>query len=418
MSVLVKDVLLEGRTTSIYIEGDRIAELGKKPEADTVIDGRGKAAIPGLVNAHTHAAMTLFRSYADDLRLQEWLETKIWPREATLTGDDIYWGTKLACLEMIRSGTTCFNDMYFHTDRAAEAVQEMGLRAVLSEGIIDRGDASIGELQLKTAREMIRKIDALRSSRIVPALGPHAIYTVSKETFQAVRDLSDAKGYLVHTHLAETQGEVDDCLARYGVRPARYLDSLGVLSRKLVAAHGCWLEQEEIELLGMDGAKVVYCPVSNMKLATNRAMPYAALKEAGVLVALGTDGASSNNNLDMFESMKFAALLAKFASGDPTIAPAGDVLQMAALGGARALGIDAGILEENRLADLALVDLRRADLTPRFNLASLLVYAANGSAVDTVICDGQVLMKGRKIKGEAEILTRAAEVAQDVATRG
>lgn len=362
--------------------------------------------------------MTLFRSFADDLPLREWLETKIWPREAKLTGEDVYWGTKIACLEMIRSGTTCFNDMYFHSDRAAQAVQEMGMRAVLSEGIIDRGDPALGGAQLKTALDMVRRIQALRSSRIVPALGPHAIYTVSGETLQAVHELSDAKGFLVHIHLAETQGEVDDCIAMYGVRPGKYLESLGVISRKLVAAHGCWLEAEDIELLAGDGAKVVHCPVSNMKLATNRAMPYARLKEAGVLLALGTDGASSNNNLDMFESMKFAALLQKFTTGDPTVAPAGEMLQMATLGGARALGIDAGIIEQGRLADIALLDLRRAELTPRFDLESLLVYAANGSVVDTVICDGEVVMRGRKIKGEADILQRAAEVAQEAAAKG
>ncbi len=417
MSVLIKDVLVEGRTTSIYIEGNRIAELGRKQEADTVIDGRGRAAIPGLVNAHTHAAMTLFRSYADDLPLQEWLEKRIWPREAKLTADDIYWGTKLACLEMIRSGTTCFNDMYFHTDRVAEAVREMGLRAVLSEGIIDLGDPARAQQQLKTAREMIRRIESMRCDRITAALGPHTIFTTSKETLVAVRDLSDAKGYLVHIHLAETQREVADCLAVHGMRPTRYLESVDLLSRKLVAAHGCWLEQEEIELLAKDGAKAVHCPASNMKLASGRAMPYAAMKEAGVLVALGTDGAASNNNLDMFESMKFAALLQKFASGDTTLATAADVLQMATLGGARALGVNAGIIEENRLADIALIDLRRAELTPRFDLASLLVYAAHGSAVDTVICDGEVLMRGRKVKGEAEVIERAAEVAQDIAAR-
>jgi len=410
-------VLLNDQVTSIYVEENRIVEIGRKPEADTVIDGRGKAAVPGLVNGHTHAAMTLFRSYADDLRLQEWLERKIWPLEATLTGDDVYWGTKLACLEMIRSGTTCFNDMYFHTFRVAEAVREMGLRAIVAEGLIDRGDPAAGEKQLRAAREAIRKIESLRCSRIVPALGPHAIYSVSKETFQAVQDLSDTKGYLVHTHLSETQAEVDDCLTVNGVRPAKYLESMGVLSRKFVAAHGCWLEPEEIEVLAKDGAKVVHCPVSNMKMGINRAMPYAGLKDAGVLVALGTDGAASNNNLDMFESMKFAALLQKFATGDPTVAPARDVLEMATLGGAQALGIDAGLLEVNRLADIALIDLKRAELTPRFDLPSLLVYAANGSAVDTVICDGEVLMRGRKVKGEPEILQRAAEVAADIAAR-
>jgi len=418
VSVLIKDVLLEGSVTSIYIEGNRIAAIGGKArvEADTVIDGKQKAALPGFVNTHTHAAMTLLRSYADDVPLQEWLEKAIWPREAKIEPEDIYWGTKLACLEMIKGGTTAFNDMYFHMDQAARAVKEMGLRAVLSEGFIDLRDPGKGEELLKKQSQMIRKIEGTGTDRIKAALGPHAIYTVSRESLQAIKELSDDKGYPVHMHVSETKREVEDCVSRQGMRPVKYLESLGLVSRQLLAAHCCWLEPEEIDLLARGGARVSYCPVSNMKLGSG-AMPYRSLREAGVLVSLGTDGPASNNNLDMLESMKFAALLQKFATGDPTIAPAAEIVEMATLGGARALGLDSGLLEEGRLADVILIDLRRAELNPLHDLKSLLVYSAHGNTVDTVICDGQVLMKGRKVQGEAEIVRKAAEAGRDLASR-
>jgi len=418
MSLLIKDVRLEGATTSIYIEGNTIAAVGGKArvEADTVLDGKGKAAIPGFVNTHTHAAMALLRSYADDLPLQEWLEKAIWPREAKIEPEDIYWGTKLACLEMIKGGTTTFNDMYFHMDQAARAVKEMGLRAVLSEGFIDNRDADLGQQLLKKQGSILKKIEGVGTDRVKAALGPHSLYTVSRESLQAMKELSDTKGYLVHFHLAETKREVEDCLSEQGMRPVKYVESLGLLSRQLLAAHCCWLEPDEVDLLARDGVRVSYCPVSNMKLAAG-AMPYRALREAGVLVSLGTDGPASNNNLDMLESMKFAALLQKFASGDPTVAPASEVYEMATLGGARALGLDCGLIEEGRLADIALIDLRRAELNPAHDLKSLLVYSAHGNVVDTVICDGQVLMKGRRVPGEAEIVRRAAEAGQSLASR-
>lgn len=417
MSILIKDVTVDGRVTQIYIEGNRIVELGAKREAEVVIEGKGKTALPGMVNLHTHAAMTLFRGFGDDLELHEWLQTKIFPREAKLRPEDVYWGTKLACLEMIKTGTTTFNDMYYFMDHAAKAVKEMGLRAFLSEGFADMNEPGTGEAVLKRVQEVNRKIQGLKLERIAPVLGPHSIYTVSKESLVSIRELADKTGLLVHTHLAETRREVDDCIARTGLRPAQYLDSLGFLTRDVIAAHCCWLDPAEIELLAKAGTKVAHCPVSNMKLATGQAMPYAALKEAGVLMGLGTDGAASNNNLDMLETMKVAALLQKFAHNDPTVLRADEAFQMATLGGARALGIDAGLIEAGRLADILLVDLKRPELTPRHNDISNLVYSAHGNIVDTVICDGQVLMKGRRVKGEAEIMEKAAAVAEDLVTR-
>jgi 5-methylthioadenosine/S-adenosylhomocysteine deaminase len=418
MSLLIRDVQLDGDVTQIYIEGNRIVEVGKRREADTVIDGKGKVALPGFVNLHTHAAMTLFRGWADDLDLSAWLETKIWPAEARLTPDDVYWGTRLACLEMIKTGTTTFNDMYFHMDSAAKAVKEMGLRAFLAEGIVDLNDPERAAKQIRAAEDVNRRIEAMKTDRITPVLGPHAIYTVSRDTLLRIRELADKTGSQIHIHLSETKREVDDCLVETGLRPAKYLDSIGFLAKDVIAAHGCWLDPSEIEILARTGTKVAHCPVSNMKLSTGQTMPYAAMKEEGVVMGLGTDGASSNNNLDMFETMKVAALLQKYVHHDPKVLPALEAFQLANLGGARALGIDAGLVGEDRLADVILVDPRRPELTPRHDDVSNWVYSAHGNVVDTVVCDGAVLMRGRRVHGEAEILEKAAAVARDLVSRG
>ena len=417
MSLLVKEIEINGAPTHIYVEENRITEIGKKREADVVLEGKGKIALPGLVNLHTHSAMVLFRGVGDDLPLETWLEKRIWPLESKLTPADIYWGAKLACLEMIKTGTTTFLDMYFHMDQVAKAAKEMGLRAFLAEGFIDLGIPSRAEDQFKAVDEANRKIEALRSSRLTPVLGPHTIYTVSEDSIRAFRELADKKGYLLHTHLSETRRELNDCLSQHGVRPAEYLDRLGFLAKDVILAHGCWLDEAEIGILAATGAKVAHCPTSNMKLASGATMPYPALKEAGVVMGLGTDGAASNNNLDMFEAMKFASLVQKFAAKDPTVLPAHEAFQMATLGGANALGIQAGRLEVGDLADLILVDPRRVELIPRHDEVSNWVYSAHGNAVDTVVCDGQVIMKGRRVKGEAEVLEQASAVARDLVTR-
>ena len=417
MSTLIKDVDVDGRATHLYIEGNRIAEIGKRREADTVLDGRGKIALPGFVNLHTHAAMTLFRGYADDLDLSTWLEARIWPAEAKLSPEDVYWGTKLACLEMIKSGTTTFNDMYFHMDEAAKAVKDMGLRAFLSEGIVDLNDPGRAAKQFRAAEETNRKIERLKTDRIRPAFGPHAIYTVSKDSLLRIRELADKEESLVHIHLSETKHEVDECLAKTGMRPAKYLESIGFLGDDVIAAHGCWLDPSEIEVLARAGAKVAHCPISNMKLSAGAAMPYRALREAGVVMGLGTDGAASNNSLDMFETMKAAALLQKFAHGDPKTLPAMEAFELATRGGARALGIDAGTIRVGNLAGLILVDPRRPELTPRHNDVSNWVYSAHGGVVDTTICDGVVLMRDGHVKGETDILERAGDAARDLVRR-
>lgn len=418
MSILIRNVLHDGEVTNVYVEDNLISEIGPSVEADHTIDGSDHALLPGLVNTHTHAAMTLFRGYADDMELQSWLRDKIWPLEAKFKPEDIYWGTRLACLEMIKSGTTCFNDMYFHIDMMAKAVDESGIRGVLSEGYVDFLNPEMGEELLSETLDGIRKVRSMNCNRIIPALGPHALYTVTKESLEKLKGLSDEEDLLIHFHLSETKEEVDNCQKEHGKSPARYLNDIGFLGPKLVAAHCVWLDKQEVKLLADAGVKVSHNPVSNMKLAVGEAIPYRWMKQAGLSVSLGTDGAASNNNLDMFESMKFASLLQKFAFNDPTIMPAQEAFKMATINGAEALGIDAGVIEVGKLADLILVDLRSPAFNPNHNLISNVVYSASGSCVDTLICDGRILMQNARVEDEDKIIEGAKRTALDLISRG
>ena len=417
MSILIKNVLLGGRARNIYIEGNEIeaiSEASKEQVAEFVIDGTDKAAIPGLFNAHTHAAMTLLRGYADDMPLQEWLETKIWPVERKLTEDDVYWGTKLACLEMIKSGTIFFNDMYWHWRGSAKAVAECGIRAALSAVFIDGFDEEKAKEQI-IRNEALYKESKELPERIIFALGPHAIYTVSESSLWWVRDFAEKHDLLVHIHLSETKTEVEDSIKRHGMRPVEYLNELDFLCARTIACHCTHLSRHEMELLKKHNVKIVHNPASNMKLAAGRTQ-YEDLKRLGLYanIALGTDGCASNNNLDMFEEMKIASLLHKSYSGDPTCMPAKEAFGLATGNAARMFRINAGEIAEGKLADVVLLDLKNVNLVPNHNLISNIVYSANGSCVDTVICDGEILMEERKVKGEEEIKEKAQEVAYEI----
>jgi 5-methylthioadenosine/S-adenosylhomocysteine deaminase len=418
MSILIAGVRLDGEATDIFIEGNRIKQIGNqlKPKADEVISGEGMAAVSSFINGHTHAAMTLLRGYADDMPLQEWLETKIWPVEAHMTEDDVYWGTKLACLEMIKTGTTFFNDMYWHWRGTARAVQEMGIRAAISAVFIDLFDAQKAKEQVALNEELYAARDEF-GPRVTFTLGPHAIYTVSEEALRWCAEFARDKGVLVHFHLAETEEEINRCLNDHGVRPVKYLENLGFLGSHLVACHCVWLDEEDMDILKTHEVRVVHNPTSNMKLSVGRAFPYPQLRERGVISALGTDGCASNNNLDMLESAKVAALLQKWHTGDPVAMPAHEALEMITSQGARAFGLECGVIEEGQWADIALVDLNSPQLTPHFHLDSDLVYAANGSCIDTLICDGKVLMRGGRVEGEEEIMAKARETAFDLVER-
>jgi 5-methylthioadenosine/S-adenosylhomocysteine deaminase len=416
MSLAIRNVLLDGKETSIYIEGNIIRSIGGKEKADIVIDGKNKAAFPGFVNTHTHAAMTLFRSYADDLRLYDWLENHIWPREAKMTEEDVYWGTKLACLEMIKSGTTCFNDNYWHVMGAAKATSEMGLRAAVSEVFIDLPDSSkVEELKKKNVR-LIKKVKGMKNSRIIPALSPHAPYTVSPEGLMWIKETADKEKLLINIHLGETEKESRDYMKIHGRSPVPFFEKIGFLGSNVIAAHGIWFNHKDIDILSKYKVKISHNPISNMKLASG-ILKYKELLKAGITVSLGTDGTASNNNLDMFDSMKFASLLQKVQNMDPTIAPATEIFKMATLKGAETLGINAGAIEVGKLADIQLINLKMPELTPNNNLISNLVYSAKGSCVDTLICDGKILMQDRRVEGEEKIIEKANSVAKDLFSR-
>lgn len=421
MSILIKNVLLEGKEQNIYITGNTIESISdagsrEKPETEFVIEGKGMAAIPGLFNAHTHAAMTLLRGYADDMPLQEWLETKIWPVEAKLTEQGVYWGTKLACLEMIKSGTTFFNDMYWHWGGSVKAVAETGIRAMLSAVFIDGFDTAKSKEQIKRNKALYEASKKV-PQRIIFALGPHAIYTVSEESLCWTRDFADKHDLLVHIHLSETTEEVEGCINRYGMRPVEFLDSIDFLNARTIACHCVHMNRKELGLLKKHDVKIVHNPVSNMKLAAGR-LPYEELKELGLYsnIALGTDGCASNNNLDMFEEMKTASLLHKAFSGDPTSMPANEAFELATVNAAKMFRLNSGVIATGKLADVVLLDLKKAELVPNHNLISNIVYSANGSCVDTVICDGKILMADRKVEGEEEIKEKAQEVAYEIVT--
>ncbi|ASJ01610.1 amidohydrolase family protein [Thermococcus gorgonarius] len=397
----------------VLIEGNSIAEVRKgiNESADTVIDASGRVVSPGFINLHTHSPMGLLRGLADDLPLMDWLQNHIWPREAKLTPEYIKVGAYLGALEMIKTGTTTFLDMYFHMDAVAEAVLDSGLRGYLSYGMIDLGDPEKTEKEIKEALREMKSIEKLNSERVQFVFGPHAPYTCSIALLKEVRRLASEHNRLITIHVSETMAEIGQITERYGKSPVVLLDDIGFLGSDVIIAHGVWLDSRDIQILARNGVTVAHNPGSNMKLASG-VMPLQKLINAGVNVGLGTDGAASNNNLDMLEEMKLAALLHKVHNLDPTVADAKTVFKMATLNGARALGIKAGIIKEGYLADLAIIDFNQPHLRPINNVISHLVYSANGNDVETTIVDGKILMLDREVLtlDEEKILDDAEKI--------
>jgi 5-methylthioadenosine/S-adenosylhomocysteine deaminase len=412
VSLTVWDAVLDGERVGMRVEQDRIAALGADVEpaaGDDVLDAAGMTLIPGLVNGHTHAAMTLMRGYGDDLPLMKWLQDRIWPTEAKLTADDVYWGTRLACVEMIRSGTVRFWDMYWQPEAVARAVRDAGVRAAVALPLVDGLDPDKSDaLRADAERSLEALVDA--GPRVTPTLGPHAIYTVSEKSLHWVAELSSERDLPVHIHLSETEGEVHDCVAAHGVRPAPYLDRIGLLTPRTLLAHGVWLDDEELALVGERGATVVTNPVSNLKLAVGRVFPYAKARTHGIPVGLGTDGASSNNSLDLFQDVKHLALVQKHAERDPAAMPATEAWAVAIGARAPMLG-GSGQLGVGEAADFLLVRTDVPELTPG-DLTANLVYAASGSVVDTTVVAGRMLMRGGEIDGEAEVQAGAVASAR------
>ncbi len=413
---------------AVAISGNRIIALGPKSEiekrfeASKTIDAREGLIMPGLVNAHTHAPMSLFRGLADDLPLTAWLEDYIFPAEGKCVDEEfVYWGTLLACAEMIRSGTTTFADGYFFEERVAEAVSQSGLRALLAEGILDfpTPDSPSPSQTLLKIEDFIRIY--LDSTLIHPTLFAHSAYTCSSELLKKCRHLADRFGVPLIIHLSETQSEVEEVSKRYGRRPVDHLENLGLLSPNLIACHCVWLTDAEMDLLAGRGVRVVHNPESNMKLAAGVA-PIPDLLARKVAVGLGTDGCASNNNLDLFQEMDSAAKLHKVHRMDPTVMSANVVLEMATLGGARVLGMEKeiGSLEVGKKADVVILELNRPHLQPVYNLPSHLVYSATGADVRDVIIDGKLVMENRKLLtlDEEEILRKVREYQMRISDCG
>jgi 5-methylthioadenosine/S-adenosylhomocysteine deaminase len=411
MGLTVRDATLGGERVGVRAVDGVIAAIGPDVEAadgDEIVDAGGMALVPGLVNGHTHAAMTLFRGYADDLPLMEWLEQHIWPVEKRMSDDDVYWGTRLACVEMIRSGTVCFWDMYWHAEATAKAVEDAGMRAVAAAPLIDDVDEAKSERACADAARSLDRINEAGGALVRPGLAPHAVYSVSPKSLRWCADYAAEHGLTVQIHLSETAGEVEGCLADHGVRPAFHLDACGLLGPNIVLAHGVYLDDSELDLIAERGATVVTNPVANLKLAVGGLFPYAEARERGVALGIGTDGAGSNNSLDLMDDLKTFALLQKNAALDPAAVTAAETL---ALGrGELSPLLGGGKLAAGSRADFLLV----ASDAPELAVGSLdagLVYAASGSIVDTTVIAGRVLMRNGDVPGEDEVVARARERA-------
>lgn len=390
----------------LLIENDKISEIARKDEEsisktsiDKIIDGKNRILMPGLINTHTHLSMNLFRGLTDDMSLDEWLNDNIWPTEAGLNGEYCYKGALLAIIEMIKSGTTTFNDMYFYMENVADAAIESGIRGCLSYGMIDFGDSQKRENEFKENISLIKNYKNSANGRIKTLFGPHSTFTASKELLERVRKEADKYKVGIHIHMNETKKEIDDVLEATGKRPFEYLDGLNFLREDVIAAHGVWLSKEEINIIKDRNVNISHNPCSNMKLSSGIA-PIQNLLSENICVSLGTDSSASNNNLDLFEEMKFASLLQKVYTFNPIALTSDQTIQMVTINGAKALNLqkEIGSIEVGKKADIILVDKNAVNLNPMSNiLSSNLVYAANGSNVDTTICDGQILMENKKL---------------------
>lgn len=409
--------------SSILIENNEIIDISddlSDSGADKIIDADNKIVMPGLINTHTHLPMTLFRSLADDLELDSWLNDYIWPMEANLNEKYSYAGAMLGAVEMIKSGTTTFSDMYFYMDQVARAVKDTGIRGVLSYGMIDFGDSEKRENEFKSNIDLIKDFNGYADGRVTTRFGPHSIYTTSPELIERVRREADKYNVGIHIHMNETRKEIDDCIELNGKRPFEYLDDLGMLGNDVLAAHCVWLSDNEIQLIKENNVKVSHNPCSNMKLASGAA-PIGKLLNNNICVSLGTDGASSNNNLDLFEEMKFASLMQKLTTLNPKVLSANETLSMATINGAYALGLEneIGSIEVGKKADIILLDTNKPNFTPLGNsLSSNIVYSANGDNVDTTICDGKILMENRRLcfLDEQSIINNTKEAIEELLT--
>lgn len=388
------------KNASIAVENDVIKYVGEVPEdfkADKVIDGTRKVVMPGLINAHTHMAMSLFRNYADDLPLWEWLSEKIWPIEDKLTKEDVYWGTMLSIIESIKSGVTCFSDMYFFMDDTARAALESGIRARLAWGMV--GNDPEDNTRFDITKKFYNDWQGKGDGRITVMAGPHAPYTCGPEYLKRVSAFAKEMGIGIHIHLSESKKETEDNYNQFGKSPIKHVNDLGIFDVPTTAAHCVHLSDEDIDILAEKGVTVIYNPGSNLKLG-NGFTRVTKLMEKGVNIALGTDGSSSNNNVNMFEEINLAAIVNKGVNNEPTCIPAMVALEMATKNGAKALGLDKeiGSIDTGKKADIIMIDLNKPHFYPIHDVVAAMVYSAQASDVETVIINGKIIMENYEIK--------------------
>ena len=387
------------RETDIYIEGSRIVSVGKRPEGfseDRVIDGKDRLAIPGLVNCHTHSYMSFMRNVADDLSFMDWLFGTIDPIEQQMTDEDTYWGACLAIIEMMKSGTTCFNDMQMNIHQTTRAVKESGMRAVISRGLVGSGNDEAGRMRLNQAYE--ERDAAADCDRLTFMLGPHAPYTCDDGFMRIVSEEAKKNNMRIHVHLSESESEIEQIKEKYHCTPIEMAEKNGLFDVPAVAAHCVQITESDMDILRKKNVSVVTNPASNMKLGNGFA-PVPEMLEKGINVCIGTDGAASNNSLNLFHEMSLLALIHKGVAKTPQCVSAKETIRIATINGAKALGLEKeiGSIEEGKKADIAILNLNTPSLTPRNNLIAGLSYSANGSEVETVIIDGKITMEERKI---------------------
>ena len=402
------------RRLSLRFEGGAFVDLTAeemvpRPE-DVEIDADGKLALGGFVNAHTHLAMVLLRGLADDVPLETWLSDYVWPIERRLRPEDVYWCTLLALAEAIRGGTTCVADMYFHTDEVARAVEESGLRALLSYGMIAESLDEKGRGELATTRKFVERWNGAGGGRIGVAISPHTVYTCGEDVWREAVEMARDLGIPIHTHVSETRHEVATWKEKTGLSPVAYLEQIGAFEVPTLAAHCVHVDEMDIAILAAHDVRVAHCPKSNAKLGSGVA-PVAAMRRAGLTVALGTDGAASNNRLDMIEELRAAWMMQRAGSEDPTSLSGDDAISMATEAGREALGMLPGGFEVGAVADLVLVDPRQSSMRPSHDPIPTLAYAASSADVTDVIVDGKVLLK------DGELLTIDEERVQSEVER-
>ncbi len=416
-----KSPLIDGG--SLLIEDGIIREVTDRPPSewngfadgvDEIVEGNGRLLLPGFVNAHTHLGMTIFRGYAEDLQLDEWLEEWIWPAEEKLTPEEVYWGSLLAVIESIKSGVTTVADMYFYMDEAARAIEVSGIRGLISYGVIADGLDAHGQSEVEAAVRLIDDWDGAAQGRIGVALSPHAPYTCGDDVWRKIAAVAEDKCVPIHTHLAETRGEVDGSFDDYGISPVERLENLGVMKNDVMAAHCIYVDDKDVGILADHDVFCLHNPTSNTKLASGIA-PVERLQQAGIQIGIATDGAASNNDLDMIEEIRLAALLSKVSGGDPENLPVRKVYSMATGEDVSRFGLEkGGAISEDMNADLIAIDRSAPHWTPEYDSLSNLVYSAKSGDVDLVMVAGKVLMDGGEIKtvDEQEVLNKVKEIAR------